>query len=63
MGIIQAICGCLAGVLIFKVLALVIPIASWGIWSTGILVALCLIGTYILGFAPQWWANRPKPAA
>jgi hypothetical protein len=49
MGIITTIAGCLLGVVFYKLLALVTPIASWGEWSTAILVALMLICVSLIG--------------
>jgi hypothetical protein len=60
MGILHAIIGCLIGVLLFKLVSLVLPLEHYGIWSTGILVAFCLIATYGIGYAPKWWG---KPVA
>jgi hypothetical protein len=59
MGIIHAIIGCALGAATFWVLTKIgLNIATWGIWSTAFLVALCLIWTFAIGYAPQWWATR-----
>lgn len=57
MGIFRVVLGCLVGVCVFLLLALVTPIAHYGVWSTGLLVALCLIFTEVWAYAP-WFVRR-----
>ena len=52
MRILQVVLGCLLGVLSYLLIALVTPIASFGSWSTGLLVALCIIWVEVVGYAP-----------
>lgn len=59
MGILHALAGCFLGVLTFYVLNLVFKtLADHGEWSTGLVVALCLIWTWGIGYVPGWWAAR-----
>lgn len=58
--ILRAVIGCLIGVLFFKLITLpgVLPvIASLGDWSTGILVAFCVVFCEVLGALP-WFAKQ-----
>gem|GEM_PF-4305485 len=54
MGIVHTVIGCLLGVIFYLLIGLVTPIASWGAYSNGILVALCLIGVAVVGAFPFW---------
>jgi hypothetical protein len=59
MGIVHALVGCCVAALIYLVLALVTPIEHLGIWSTVILVALCLVCTSWVGYWPFWGPRTP----
>lgn len=58
MGIVVTIVGCIFGVILYSLIGLVTPIASWGNYSVGILVALCLIMVSVVGGFP-WFRNKP----
>jgi len=54
MSIIHTVLGCLLGVIFYMLLALVTPVASWGPYSVGIEVAMCLIGVAVIESFPFW---------
>jgi hypothetical protein len=59
MSIVITVVGCLLGVVTYALLGLVTPIQHWGDYSTGILVALCLIWCAVVGTFPwPWFAHK-----
>jgi hypothetical protein len=57
MNIIVTVIGCILGIAVYLLLSLVMPLASLGAYSTGIMVALCLIMTAIVGTVPWPWTK------
>lgn len=50
MTIIYTILGCLLGVVLYLVIANVTPIDTWGKYSIGLLVAMCMIMVSVVSF-------------
>lgn len=58
MNIIITILGCILGIAAYLILSMVMPLKALGDYSTGIMVAFCLIMTSAVGIAP-FWKNVP----
>jgi hypothetical protein len=59
VGIVHALIGCFLGVATYLVLVVIhVPVDGHGEWSIGLIVALCFMWTWGIGYAPAWWASR-----